>query len=433
MAKHLSLDDRITIQVRLKERKSIAAIAKELMRDKATIVREVKSKKYYVHFKDNSSIRTKNACVHRYICNIKELCKNSTCFYKHKCCKYCGKCVDLCKKFEEEHCALLNESPHVCNGCTKKSKCTLSKWIYDAKKAQNIYEKALCESRQGVSLGITELEDINKIISPLLKKGQSIRNICYNEAEKIMISEKSVYTYLRKGFFDASLPHLSRTVQRKTSKKAGPPMLVDKKCREGRTYHDFEKFIVNRPDINIVEMDTVEGNRGGKVILTLFFRSCDLQLGFLRDRNTSESVTTIFEHLKGLLTIEEFKILFPVLLTDRGSEFSNPCAMEQNRNSGEILTKVFYCDPQNTNQKSRCERNHEYIRCIIPKGNSFNDFTQENISLMMNHINSYGRGKFNYKTPIELFETLYGSEITKKLGLKKISCAEVTLKPKLFK
>jgi len=309
----------------------------------------------------------------------------------------------------------------------------LSKWLYDAKKAQAKYELVLSESRQGIGLNETELNALDQIVSPLLKQGQSVRRICTNKAASIMLSEKTIYNYLHRNILSADKFDLARTIGRKVFKKAGPPLLVDKKCRVGRTYEDFVRYLQEHPDTPVIEMDTVEGKRGGKVILTIFFRNCGLQLGFLRDRNTSASVTDIFQKLRTVLTSDEFCVLFPVILTDRGSEFSDPLAIELDFETGELLAKVFYCDPQNTNQKSRCERNHEFIRLIIPKGKSFDHLEQKDIALMMNHINSYGRDMFNGKTPIELFEGIYGHETAKKLGLIRINPDNIILKPELLK
>jgi len=182
----------------------------------------------------------------------------------------------------------------------------LSKWLYDAKKAQGHYDKALSESRQGIGLNETELDALDKIISPLLKQGQSVRRICKNKAAAIMLSEKTIYNYLHLNILSADKFDLARTIGRKVFKKAGPPMLVDKKCRMGRTYEDFVRYLEEQPDTPVCEMDTVEGKRGGKVILTIFFRNCGLQLGFLRDRNTSASVTEVFQKLRTVLTGDEF-------------------------------------------------------------------------------------------------------------------------------
>jgi len=432
MAKHLTLNDRISIQTGLKERKSISEIASELCKDKTTILREIKSKRYYVNFRDYPSIQARNACIERYRCKIKEKCKSPTCYKRTKNCRLCGKCIDYCDYFKEEICPKHIESPYVCNGCEKKTKCTLSKWLYDAQKAQTGYKSLLSESRQGIGLTESELNNVNCIVSPLLKKGQSVRSICENNKDSIMLSEKSIYNYIGKRLLSADKFDLARTVQRKPYKKSGPPLLIDKKCRIGRTYGDFENYLTVNPDTAVVEIDTVEGKRGGKVILTVFFRNCGLQLGFLRDKNDSASVTDVFQNLMALLD-EDFKTLFLVLLADRGSEFSNTRGIEVNFDTGEIVSNVFYCDPQCSNQKARCERNHEFIRYILPKGSSFDSLDQNDVVLMMNHINSYGRKMFNNKSPLNNFEDIYGSDITKKLGLVRIPPPNIVLTPKLLK
>jgi len=120
-------------------------------------------------------------------------------------------------------------------------------------------------------------------------------------------------------------------------------------------------------------------------------------------------------------------------LGDRGSEFSDPVKIETNHETGELLSNVFYCDPRNSNQKAECERNHEFIRYLIPKGSSIDPRSNEDIALMMNHINSTGRKMLNDKCPLELFETLYGAEVAKKLGLIRIHPDLITLTPELFK
>ena len=178
-------------------------------------------------------------------------------------------------------------------------------------------------------------------------------------------------------------------------------------------------------------MDSVIGRKGGKVLLTLMFGHCGLMLAFLRDRNDSQSVIDIFLMLRELVGVELFCALFPVLLTDNGSEFSNPTAIECDKN-GLRTTGVFYCDPCASWQKGRVERNHEFIRLILPKGTSFDTFTQKTINLMMSHINSYSRPALNDKTPFDLFSFAYGEDILSKLGLRKIPANEIVLKPSLL-
>lgn len=179
-------------------------------------------------------------------------------------------------------------------------------------------------------------------------------------------------------------------------------------------------------------MDSLEGKKGGKVLLTLHFTIPQLMLAFLRDANTSQSVINIFNRLYLDLSPDIFCGLFQVLLGDNGSEFSNPSAIETDL-QGNQRTRVFYCDPQAPYQKGAAENNHTLIRRIIPKGTSLDRFTQEDITLMMNHINSYGRPNLGDKSPYEVFASLYGENILRRMGAELIPTDKVTLRPSLLK
>ena len=73
---------------------------------------------------------------------------------------------------------------------------------------------------------------------------------------------------------------------------------MDKLCHINRTYIDFKKHLSDNPGIQVIEMDTVEGKKGGKVLLTLHFKGlCDFMLAFIRDHNTAQSVIDVFDRL----------------------------------------------------------------------------------------------------------------------------------------
>jgi IS30 family transposase len=179
-------------------------------------------------------------------------------------------------------------------------------------------------------------------------------------------------------------------------------------------------------------MDTVKGGRAaGKCLLTLMFRSCNFMLVILLPNCTQKSVISAINMLSDTLGIRLFRKYFPVLLTDNGSEFKNPWDIETDDN-GRHRTYVFYCDPYVSNQKGRLEKNHEYIRYIIPKGRSMYKYTQEDINLMTSHINSTARDSLNGATPFDLAELLLDKKIPLLAGLKKVSPDEVMLKPALI-
>ena len=153
---------------------------------------------------------------------------------------------------------------------------------------------------------------------------------------------------------------------------------------------------------------------------------------FIRERNTSQSVIDVFNSMYELLGPDLFKTLFSILLTDNGSEFSNPKALEYDA-QGIRRTMLYYCDPLASFQKPNVELNHEFIRKILPKGRSFDDLTQSDISLMMSHINSYSREKLNDKSPFDMFGFIYGYDVLEKFGIFKVPANEILLKPSLLK
>jgi len=273
---------------------------------------------------------------------------------------------------------------------------------------------------------------LDALISPLLKKGQSLHHICANNADEIMVNERTLYNYVATGIFSARNLDMPRVVRMGKRKKKTDGFKVDKKCRIGRTYQDFLDFMQRYPGTPTVEMDSVEGKKGGKVLLTLHFTVPQFMMAFIRDANTSQSVIDIFNRLSQVLEPDTFRRLFQVVLGDNGSEFSNPSALETDPR-GEYRTRVFYCDPQAPYQKPAVENNHSLIRRIIPKGASLDAFSQEDITLMMNHINSYKRANLGDKAPYEVFAAFYGEELLRRMGAELIPADKVILRPYLLK
>ena len=155
-------------------------------------------------------------------------------------------------------------------------------------------------------------------------------------------------------------------------------------------------------------------------------------LAFLRDTNNSQSVIDIFNMLEERLTLEVFRTLFPVILTDNGSEFSNPGLLEESPISGKIRTRIFYCNPYSSWQKGHVENNHLNLRKMIPKGRDLEHFTQKDINTVVSHINSLARRSLNDVSATILFKKLYGKEVLDKLGIEHICEKAIHLLPDLI-
>ena len=402
--KHLTLDERNFIEQELAKNTSFKEIAKYLSKDPTTISKEVR--KHRIR-KEGQAIHVNyNHCAKRYRCHRKNLC-NPRCTKE---CRHCNNCNDVCSDFVDGTCLRLTHAPYVCNGCPEKYGCKLTKYYYRALPSFNEYKTLLTESRQGINMTELELSNLDRIVSPLIKKGQSISHIY--KTNDLPCTRATLYNYVAQNCFSARNIDLPRRVKmKKRRQKRSEPK--DTAARTNRTYEDFKNYIELHPDLSVVEMDTVEGVKGGRVLLTLLFRPSRLMLAFILYEKTQKEVLRTFNMLEHELGTELFEKTFPIILTDNGTEFGDPLSLEFNED-GIGRTRIFYCNPRASYQKGMLEKNHEFIRYVLPKGTSFDNLLQTDINLMINHINSLSRDSLNWFAPIDVAKFTLDKNVIKK-------------------
>jgi len=424
--KHLTDAERLEIEHGLRHGLSIKKIAAKIGKHHSTVAREICARS--VVSNKGAFGRITNRCASRG-CSTRQLCEDKPDCVKR--CSTCHLCNSVCPQFKEEVCAKLARAPYVCNGCEQEVRCVLRKRYYLHNLAQKHYRDLLIGAREGANITEEQLCSLDALVSPLVRQGQSVHHILTNHPDRFDLHEKTVYRYIAGGLLRAKNGDMPRVCSLKPRARKPVEHKIDTKCRLGRTYTDFQTFTAAAPDARVVEMDSVIGRVGGKVLLTLLFRDCGLMLAFLRERNDSQSVIDAFARLWTLAGPELFRRLFPVLLTDNGSEFSNPRALE-NAPDGTSRTSLFYCDPCASWQKGRVERNHEFLRFVLSKGTSFDGLTQAHINTVLSHVNSYSRPSLNDKAPFDLFAFAYGADLLAQLGLLRIPANRIVLKPSLL-
>ena len=380
--KHLTLSDRNDIQLGLERGETFKAIGQSILKDPTTVSKEVKR---------NRQVR------------------ESTC--------------------DNLPCPLLDKAPFVCNGCPKRRQnCGYKKIFYLAKQAQKQYEQTLIEAREGTPLNSKTFWDMDKVISDGVKKGQHIYHIL--KTHNLDVSSSTVYRHIRKGYLSIAHIDLARAVKFKERRKRKLPS-IPKEAKKGRSYEDFQNYLVLNQLDSWLEMDTVMGRMGGKVLLTFNLSFCNFIFARLLDNKTALEVTKHLYDIKNTLheADKDFFQLFPIILTDNGGEFARVDDIEMDVR-GE--SKLFFCDPNRSDQKGRIEKNHTLIRDILPKGTSFDNLTQEDINLVCSHVNSVKRAALNGKSAYELFAFTYGEEIPKLLGISKIPAEDVCQSSKLL-
>lgn len=422
--KHLTVHDRTYIEEALGFGYTLKDISRHLMKDPTTISKEIKRNRV---LKESKS-EFRGGCTNRKTCQRKHLC-NDDC---NRLCKKCKilNCYRHCFDFKTRTCQRINGFPHVCNGCETRTTCKLNKYRYSAKHAEANYRDNLESPRQGLRMTKSELETLDRLVSPLILKGQPIAHIYANHKDEIKCSERTLYHYIENGFLSVRNIDLRRKVKYKPRKKKRD---TQKKTnhRIGKSYDDFCAYIAENPETEVVEMDTVIGRKGGKALLTLFFRRSSLMVALLLNQCTQSCVINAFNKIYDDVGADVFSSSFSVCLTDNGSEFLDAKSIEYDTN-GNKRTQVFFCDPMASHQKGQLEKNHAYIRYVIPKGRSFDHLTQEKITLLMNHINSISRKSLEDKTPFELAEILLDNRLLDALSMKKIDADDIYMKEELI-
>lgn len=436
--KHLTLSDRIRIEQGLGLGETFRKIAEATEKDPSTIAKEVKGKAIYAERKSKENMPIpcahnhdpkrpkKRICEMRHVCGDPECSRNCWSCEKHR-------CIEICDHYEPRSCEKLEKPPYCCNGCSKQVNCLMTRKIYSSKHAQDIHDELQRSSREGINQTPERIQAMNDLLTPLIKKGQSLGHIYATHAEELQCSRRTLYRYIEAGVFDIGNLDLRRRVRYKIRKKPTRTSIADRAYRKGRTYAEFCEWVKQHPNASVVEMDTVMGKKGTRpCLMTMLFRNCNLMLVFLLRSPSQAEVERIFDYLTEVLGIDLFQKLFEVILTDNGTEFQDPETLECSR-WGEIRTRIYYCDPYRSNQKGALEKNHEYIRYVLPKGTSLVGMTEEKIKLLMNHINSEKRDSLNGHSPFEVSRLLLDNHLHDALGLQEIPADEVMLKPALIK
>ena len=431
--KHLTWQDRQEIQRGLREHRSFTEIAVIIGCSPDTISKEIRNHRYHKARPDVKGHYTKpNRCKYRETCRRRDVCNKRK---GHKCripCRECLTCNELCPGFVESPCMIEKKAPYVCNNCPKSQRCLFDKYLYNADYAHKEYAAKLHEARQGIDLTRDELVALDELVSPLIKKGQPIAHIMKNHADEIPCSERTLYHYIDAGYLTARNLDMHRTVRYRKRKHHTDQPKVSYRKKEGHHYPDYLEYMKEHQSQRVVQMDTVEGVKGGKMFQTLLWPENNRMLMFLIDSKEMKNTAATIDWLEETLGTETFRELFPVILTDNGCEFADPELFETGLN-GEKRTQLFYCEPRHSEQKGELEKNHEYIRYVLPKGTSFNELTREQVLLIENHINNTTRPRLHGTTPMKKALQSFGKNAMDKPGLEIILPDDICLTPDLLK
>ena len=412
---HMNHDDRIVIEDSLNiPGITLKQISSGLGRDGKTIREEIKKHRYIF-----IAANRKNKCGKQEICEKRRLCTHCV----SGLCKFCShdNCNQLCDEFTPEPaCQRLERFPFVCSCCDRLSSCKQPKYFYKAQKAQAERDLSVREWKSGPKKSVQDMKQVVEVFERGIPNGIAPDILIHTN--DLNISTSTAYRYIHHRHMGAIMPiDLKRAVKYKKQDRSKPRVTpIDYDYLNNRRYEDFcDGLLIWNSSVNIWEMDTVLGPKGTKkCALSLLHRKSNLQLYFLLNECTMLEVQRVFDGMKTYLGSDLFRQTFEIILTDNGSEFHDPISLETDPNSGEKLCSIFFCRPRHSDQKGKCEKNHEHFREIIPKGFSMDGLTSKDMQYISGMVNNYPRKELGYKSPYQLSHSFLPKKV---LALNKLT------------
>lgn len=399
-----------------------AEIGRKLGRDPSGIRKEIKNYSFYTGTGKKCILcLNKENCTMHYLCNPVPNRKNCSS------CKYCEDAAKVCPNFKVEIDCEKLEKKHVCNGCKKQYKCKIT-YTYNAHNAILQHQAIMNESH--VPLKIESLpESFIDYLAKKIRAGLSPDIIVHRLPKKYLkykIAATTFYKYIDLGLLDCNnLDLRNKVTRREYGSNTVKRNTVKGHQLNGRSIENLPEEDKAMP-LGVVEMDTVEGIKGGAVLLTMIIPKYSLMLAYKMKAKTQEEVRlrlNILEFKLGSL----FYTIFKTVIPDNGSEFTNFEFLEKSIHEGQTRFHVYYTHSYASYEKPHIENVHILLRWLIKKGFDIGLISEKKIVEIINVLNNYPRPHKGYKTPIELMEEDLGYDVVKKLGLKKIPYENLNL------
>lgn len=424
----LNQNQRVQLSVLLKEKSSLSAIAKEMNVSRQTLYREI-LRNSFINKHDVQGRRS--SCIHYLECR-----KNTPTRGNSK-----SICPVYCDKYEPGKQDCLKKYPFVCNYCSKKLKCNYLHVTYEPEHASNEYHNRINNANAFPKVDAKVMKKVNKLVSPLVSKGQSVEAIKMNHPD-LPVSTLTIRNWIKNHYLDCK-PSEFRMSGRRVSKKYdystknGHIKLNEAKL--GHKYANYRLFKSAHPESLTIQLDSVIGTIDGKhTVLTIHVVEHKLQFGILLNSHSAEEVKDkLNELLSKMLDLQKsqgyaiYTFFTECWLTDNGAEFDRLLDLNKTHKG----LNIFFCSPYSSFEKGACERNHVLVRYIQYKGWSFDNLCQKDINILFSNINSYPRKSLKGKTPYQsvLEDSRLGKEFLDLIEINKVECDDVTLNPSLLR
>ncbi len=319
----------------------------------------------------------------------------------------------------------------VCNYCRKRGFCSKEKRYYDWARSFDEAMALRSSSRSGTRLSDADVSMLNAYSKQLIDTGSIHHVYASNPEISGICSERTFRRIVYSGRLDCKAHQLRRYVRfrRKLPKpSSGRLPAKDPSRLLGRMYCDYLSYTAAHKKAMVVQFDSVVGKKTDtRAILTITFPRFDLQIGRVIPKGDPSSALKAIKAVIRAVIGAGYPAAFEACISDNGTEFATFYEIESAGTPGQI--NAFYARAMRSDDKADCERNHEIVRYVFPKGKSLDQISQKDVDDVFDNINSFVREGKGDRTPYELAERALGKAFLVALGISKIDRRKVNLKP----
>lgn len=276
---------------------------------------------------------------------------------------------------------------------------------YSADKAQEVSDYRA--TAKGAPLKIGKDHEFARIIEELIVKRKLSPAAALAEIKRKKIKVDTtvcvttLYHYIDSGvFLHLSNKHLlmrGKRRQKKLARPLRPPL-------RGTSIEQRPAEINERSSAGHWELDSVIGKQTkGETLLTFTERKTRYELIFRSKDKTAASVVDCLDRLERKLGKTNFFRIFRTITCDNGYEFSDYRGMELSIDGNSRRTKVYFCHPYRSGERSSNENQNRMIRRFIKKGTPIRHYSDADIRETARYMNQLPRKLLGWQTSEELF------------------------------
>lgn len=209
------------------------------------------------------------------------------------------------------------------------------------------------------------------------------------------VCTKTLYNYIDQGLLQVKNIDLPLRVRRK---KKSVHIHSHRRCY-GESIDARPSTVESRKEFGHWEIDTVIGNaNSSEVLLTLDERMTRKRHIVKLPAKTSQAVAEGLQQLKKEYG-KTWSDVFRTITCDNGSEFAKLPELFTD-------TNIYYAHPYSAWERGTNEKQNSLIRRFFPKGKSFAEISEEDISFVEDWINHLPRKLLNYRSSAEVFDAV---------------------------